>query len=113
MFLLLLCSQYLAGIQIPIFLFNRTEKCHTKKLPIFKLFPVIIAVAISWLICLILTLTNVLPDDPDAWGYYARTDTKIDVLKESKWIRVPYPGIIIIIHMNHVYSVFYYRMNNE
>ena len=46
----------------------------------------------SWLICAILTATNVLPPTPGSWGYEARTDTQIDSLRDSPWFRIPYPG---------------------
>ena len=47
---------------------------------------------IAWLICVILTVTDALPDNEKEWGYKARTDTNADVLYKSKWFRFPYPG---------------------
>jgi nucleobase transporter 1/2 len=47
---------------------------------------------IAWVICEILTASNVLTDNPEGWGYNARTDTKIYVLRQSEWFRFPYPG---------------------
>ena len=38
-----------------------------------------------------LTIGGVLPEDPEAWGYKARTDTKLDVISKAKWFRFPYP----------------------
>ena len=53
---------------------------------------VILAIAIAWIVCFILTVTDTLPDDETKWGYEARTDIKLDVLTDSKWFRFPYPG---------------------
>ena len=47
---------------------------------------------IAWILCAILTVTNVLPEDENGWGYNARTDVKTYVLEKSKWFRFPYPG---------------------
>ena len=52
------------------------------------------AMTISWLICYILTATSVLPNNPEEWGYYARTDIRMDALRDTPWFRIPYPGII-------------------
>ncbi len=54
---------------------------------------VILAIAVTWIICAILTVTNVFPDDPDKWGYGASTNIRLDVLDSSPWFRFPYPGI--------------------
>ena len=51
------------------------------------------SMAITWLLCYILTVTDVFPNDPDAWGYGARTDIRSTVITESPWVRFPYPGI--------------------
>jgi hypothetical protein len=60
---------------------------------------VLLAMIISWVICAILTATDVLPNDPNKWGYSARTDIQIDVLQKSKWFRFPYPGELCYIFL--------------
>lgn len=40
-----------------------------------------------WIICVILTITDALPP-----GHPARVDTKLNIIEESPWFRVPYPG---------------------
>ncbi|XP_033726084.1 solute carrier family 23 member 1-like [Pecten maximus] len=45
-----------------------------------------------WAVCGILTLTDVLPDDPSDPAYRARTDTRGDLISLSPWLFVPYPG---------------------
>ncbi|KAK3789932.1 hypothetical protein RRG08_004044 [Elysia crispata] len=37
-------------------------------------------------------MAGVLTNDPEKWGYAARTDIQLHVLQESKWFRLPYPG---------------------
>ena len=54
---------------------------------------VLLAMIVSWAICAILTATDVLPNDPDKWGYSARTDARAGVISKASWFRVPYPGI--------------------
>ena len=53
---------------------------------------VMLSIVTSWLICAILTATNVLPPTPGRWGYEARTDTRKDSLQDTPWFRIPYPG---------------------
>ncbi|CAG5115658.1 unnamed protein product, partial [Candidula unifasciata] len=77
-------SQYLRNIAIPF-------PCLKEPLHIFALFPVLLAVILSWVICVVLTETNALPSNSTEWGYAARTDTKINVLRQSSWFRFPYP----------------------
>ena len=47
---------------------------------------------IVWLLCIILTSAGVLSSTKEGFGYYARTDTKTNVIYEAPWIRMPYPG---------------------
>ena len=44
------------------------------------------------MICAIVTAAGGFPSDPSDPKYKARTDARIEVLKEAKWFRVPYPG---------------------
>ena len=59
------------------------------------------AVGVSWLLCYILTVTDVFPNDPEEKGYWARTDTRSEVLSESPWFYVPYPGKTIFHIQKH------------
>ncbi|XP_020860700.1 solute carrier family 23 member 1 isoform X2 [Phascolarctos cinereus] len=52
---------------------------------------IVVAIMTVWLFCYILTLTNVLPDDPNAYGFKARTDARGEIMSFSPWVRVPYP----------------------
>lgn len=63
--------------------------------PFFSTFAqVLFGISISWLICYILTITNVFPSSPNTYGYLARTDVKGNVLDRAPWFRFPYPGIM-------------------
>ena len=53
---------------------------------------VILAVCLMWLLCYILTVTNVFPTDPSEYGYAARTDIRTDAIAKADWFRFPYPG---------------------
>jgi hypothetical protein len=57
------------------------------------LWQVLLAMVLSWLICYILTVTGVLTDNKEGWGYGARTDTKPGVIANADWFRFPYPGL--------------------
>nr|XP_020138020.1 solute carrier family 23 member 1 isoform X6 [Microcebus murinus] len=61
------------------------------RIQIFKMFPIVLAIMTVWLLCYILTLTDVLPTDPKAYGFQARTDARGDIMATSPWIRIPYP----------------------
>ena len=50
------------------------------------------AIAVAYVISIILTYTNVFPDDKSHAFYRARTDARLSVLSNAKWFRVPYPG---------------------
>lgn len=56
-----------------------------------RLFQIIIAIMVVWLVCYIFTLTGLFPSDPDRYGYKARTDARGDIMVLAPWFRVPYP----------------------
>uniref|UniRef100_I3N562 Solute carrier family 23 member 2-like n=1 Tax=Ictidomys tridecemlineatus TaxID=43179 RepID=I3N562_ICTTR len=91
-FLIMLFSQFLKNIPVPVPVYGGEKKCHTSKFYLFQVFPVLLALCISWFICFVLTVTNTLPSSPTDYGYLARTDTKSNVLRQAPWFRVPYPG---------------------
>lgn len=91
-FIIILLSQYLRNITVPVPTYNKTQKCHVSRLRIFQMFPVLLGMALSWLFCYILTVTNAFPSDPNSYGYLARTDSKGDFISHVPWFRFPYPG---------------------
>uniref|UniRef100_A0A672ZTX2 Zgc:110789 n=1 Tax=Sphaeramia orbicularis TaxID=375764 RepID=A0A672ZTX2_9TELE len=90
--LIILFSQYLRHIAVPFPTYSKDKKLHTTRVYIFQILPVLLGITLSWLICYILTTYNVLPSDPDQYGYLARTDLKGDVMGRAPWLSFPYPG---------------------
>nr|XP_005991386.1 PREDICTED: solute carrier family 23 member 2-like [Latimeria chalumnae] len=89
---IMLFSQYLRNVGVPVPACTKTKKGHVSKMYVFQIFPVLLGISISWLVCYILTITNVLPSDPKMYGYMARTDLKKDTLNQAPWFLFPYPG---------------------
>ncbi|KAJ1166453.1 hypothetical protein NDU88_006856 [Pleurodeles waltl] len=90
--LIIVFSQYLRQIPVPCPTYTKARKCHSTRLNLFQLFPMLFGICISWLVCYILTVTNALPSNPTSYGYLARTDVKGRVVAEAPWFRFPYPG---------------------
>nr|XP_003221103.1 PREDICTED: solute carrier family 23 member 1 isoform X1 [Anolis carolinensis]XP_016849220.1 PREDICTED: solute carrier family 23 member 1 isoform X1 [Anolis carolinensis]XP_016849221.1 PREDICTED: solute carrier family 23 member 1 isoform X1 [Anolis carolinensis]XP_016849222.1 PREDICTED: solute carrier family 23 member 1 isoform X1 [Anolis carolinensis] len=92
MFLIVLFSQYLKNVPVPVPSYNKRKKFHFSKIYLFQIFPVLFGLILTWILCLILTVSNAFPTDSTAYGYSARTDSKGDVLSRAPWFRFPYPG---------------------
>lgn len=91
--LIALFSQYINKYDIPVPAYGKAKGgCYVGRFALFRLFPVILAIAVSWMICAIITAAGKFPSDPRIPQYMARTDARIQVLKEAKWFRFPYPG---------------------
>ncbi|XP_063252289.1 solute carrier family 23 member 1-like isoform X2 [Prinia subflava] len=91
-FFIVLFSQYLKDVAVPLPSYQRGKKCHLSPIYLFQIFPVLLGLSLSWLLCHVLTVTSVLPAAPTAYGHLARTDTRGDVLSRAPWFRLPYPG---------------------
>ncbi|KAL4217703.1 hypothetical protein ACF0H5_022444 [Mactra antiquata] len=90
-FLVLMFSQYMKRFKVPICAIEN-RRCKANYIALFTMFPVLLGVLVACVICIILSVTDVLPDDPTHWGHKARIDRNIFVLREAKWFRFPYPG---------------------
>ncbi|XP_058272293.1 solute carrier family 23 member 1 isoform X2 [Hemibagrus wyckioides] len=90
-FFIVLFAQYLRNWAAPFPFYSRQKGCHTFRFQIFKMFPIIMAIMLVWLVCYILTLTDVLPNDPEKYGYKARTDARGEIMSQAPWFRMPYP----------------------
>uniref|UniRef100_A0A8C6L4M8 Solute carrier family 23 member 4 n=1 Tax=Nothobranchius furzeri TaxID=105023 RepID=A0A8C6L4M8_NOTFU len=90
--LIILFSQYLRHIAMPFPKYSRDKKLHTSRVYVFQILPVLLGITVSWLVCYILTTYNVLPADPEHYGYLARTDLKGEVIGRAPWLTFPYPG---------------------
>ncbi|XP_071334876.1 solute carrier family 23 member 1-like [Trachinotus anak] len=90
--LIILFSQYLRLIPVPVPAYSKVKKLHTSKLFIFQIMPILLGIAVSWLICYLLTICDVLPSDPAQYGYLARTDVMGNAINNASWFNLPYPG---------------------
>ncbi|EDO49567.1 predicted protein, partial [Nematostella vectensis] len=90
--LITIFSQVLTNIKVPIPAYSREKGYYTAHYPVFRLFPIILAIFVSWVICAIITAAGGFPDDPKNPNFLARTDARTIVLRESNWFRFPYPG---------------------
>ncbi|XP_032192449.1 solute carrier family 23 member 1 isoform X2 [Mustela erminea] len=89
--LIILFSQYLRNLTFLLPIYRWGKGLTLFRIQIFKMFPIVLAIMTVWLLCYILTLTNVLPSDPTAYGFQARTDARGDIMAIAPWIRIPYP----------------------
>ncbi|KAF8785930.1 Solute carrier family 23 member 1 like protein [Argiope bruennichi] len=85
--LMILFSQGLRDFTIPYFKYSSKKGWTTGRFPLFKLFPILLTLILSWSLCGIFTAANIFQE-----GNPARTDTLLSVLDNSPWIRLPYPG---------------------
>ncbi|KAL4714910.1 hypothetical protein ACJJTC_014281 [Scirpophaga incertulas] len=85
--LLTIFSQCMSEVTIPVLVWKRGKGCAIERFPLFKLFPVLLTIVIMWAICGAMTATDALPPK-----HPARTDTKLNIILDAPWFRVPYPG---------------------
>ncbi|NXV79918.1 S23A1 protein, partial [Atlantisia rogersi] len=90
-FLIVLFAQYLRHITICLPGYRRGSGFVLLRVQIFKMFPIILAIMVVWLLCYVLTRTGVFPSQPEVYGYKARTDARGEILSVAPWFRVPYP----------------------
>ncbi|KAM4677125.1 solute carrier family 23 member 2 isoform 1-T2 [Discoglossus pictus] len=90
-FLVLLFSQYARNVKLPLPIYKSKKGWTAYKFQLFKMFPIIMAILVSWLLCFIFTVTDVFPPDSSKYGFYARTDARQGVLTVAPWFKVPYP----------------------
>ncbi|KAL2299561.1 hypothetical protein Nmel_014224, partial [Mimus melanotis] len=90
-FLIVLFAQYLRQVAIYVPGYRKGHGFVLLRVQIFKMFPIILAIMLVWLICYVLTRTGVFPSRPEEYGYKARTDARGEILSVAPWFRVPYP----------------------
>ncbi|NWR80380.1 S23A1 protein, partial [Centropus unirufus] len=89
--LIVLFAQYLRHVAVCLPGYRRGKGFVLFHVQIFKMFPIILAILVVWLLCHVLTRTGVFPSHPEAYGYKARTDARGEILSVAPWFRVPYP----------------------
>lgn len=95
-FSVVLFSQYLRNVDVPIFKYSIQEKKVTRtRYPLFKVFPVLLGLVTSWTLCAFLTAAanNNSPgmdmmNNSTSNFYQARTDLKLHVLSIAPWFRI-------------------------
>ncbi|XP_072172468.1 solute carrier family 23 member 2-like [Diadema setosum] len=92
MVLIVTFSQYLGRCNVPCASYSRSKGCHVARFPVFRLFPVLLAVMTTWIFCVILTVTDVFSSDPNSSTYPLRTDVSKEAVANTPWFYVPYPG---------------------
>uniref|UniRef100_A0A7N6B7A9 Solute carrier family 23 member 2 n=1 Tax=Anabas testudineus TaxID=64144 RepID=A0A7N6B7A9_ANATE len=90
-FLVLLFSQYARNVHFPLPIYKAKKGWTSYRLQVFKMFPIIMAILVSWLLCFIFTVTDVFPPEKDKYGFFARTDARQGILTAAPWFKVPYP----------------------
>ncbi|KAJ8263543.1 hypothetical protein COCON_G00160000 [Conger conger] len=90
-FLVLLFSQYARNVQLPLPIYKAKKGWTLYRLQLFKMFPIIMAILVSWLLCFIFTVTDVFPPVKERYGYYARTDARQGIVAAAPWFKIPYP----------------------
>ncbi|MFT7817751.1 solute carrier family 23 member 2-like [Arapaima gigas] len=90
-FLVLLFSQYARNVQLPLPVYKCKKGWTSYHLKLFKMFPIIMAILVSWLLCFIFTVTDIFPPRENEYGFYARTDARQGVLAVAPWFKIPYP----------------------
>lgn len=71
----------------------------------FLLLQVLLSCLIGWGVSGILTMSGALSDDKNSDSFYARTDTRLDVISKTSWLLFPYPG--------RVFNITVGKMNCE
>ncbi|XP_072204436.1 solute carrier family 23 member 1 isoform X1 [Excalfactoria chinensis] len=89
--LIVLFAQYLRNVTVRLPGYRWGRGFVLLRVQIFKMFPIILAIMVMWLLCYVLTRTGVFPSHPEEYGYKARTDARGEILSVAPWFRFPYP----------------------
>ncbi|XP_040503010.1 solute carrier family 23 member 1 isoform X2 [Gallus gallus] len=89
--LIVLFAQYLRNVTVRLPGYRWGRGFVLLRVQIFKMFPIILAIMVMWLLCYVLTRAGVFPSHPEEYGYKARTDARGEILSVAPWFRFPYP----------------------
>ncbi|OXA63628.1 hypothetical protein Fcan01_03479 [Folsomia candida] len=84
--LVVLFSQYLRQVKIPIPFTVNAKKTGPFRYPMFQLFPVLLAIVCMWALCGVLSVSGVYSP-----GHPSHTGVKWNIVTNSEYFRVPYP----------------------
>ncbi|XP_071091152.1 solute carrier family 23 member 1-like [Haliotis cracherodii] len=85
-------SLYLRHVTIPCPFWTPNRGFHIIRSNFHTVYAVLISILMGWGISAILTLSGALSSEPESPQYYARTDSRTYVIRDSGWFYVPYPG---------------------
>ncbi|XP_060564520.1 solute carrier family 23 member 1-like, partial [Ruditapes philippinarum] len=88
----LILSFYLAKRRTPIPWYNRSRGFHIKWSQFHKMFSILIATIVGWVVSWIITEAGGFDMSPDSDDFYARTDSRTFIIDDTKWFIFPYPG---------------------
>uniref|UniRef100_A0A7E4V074 Solute carrier family 23 member 2 n=1 Tax=Panagrellus redivivus TaxID=6233 RepID=A0A7E4V074_PANRE len=85
---LMVCVVFLAEINVPIPYWTNGRYTPIQY-PLFGQFPYIIAIVSTWLLALVLSLTNTFDENSPA---RVNTRSNMETIKEASWFSIPHPG---------------------
>ncbi|XP_033758568.1 solute carrier family 23 member 2-like isoform X1 [Pecten maximus] len=88
----IILSLYLANRKTVIPMWSRKKSWHLIRYPLHTVFALLIAMAVGWAMCAILTEAGAFSMDRDHKDFYSRTDARTDIIHKSSWFNMPYPG---------------------
>ncbi|XP_033758171.1 solute carrier family 23 member 2-like [Pecten maximus] len=88
----IILSLYLANRKTVIPMWSRKKSWHLIRYPLHTVFALLIAMAVGWAMCAILTEVGAFSMDRDHKDFYSRTDARTDIIHKSSWFNMPYPG---------------------
>ncbi|XP_050406135.1 solute carrier family 23 member 2 isoform X2 [Patella vulgata] len=88
----LILALYLNGKNTPLPAYNRTRGFYIKWYPLHTVFALLFSVIAGWTFSAILTVSGTMSDDRNHVHHYARTDSRNDVIFQSPWLYIAYPG---------------------
>ncbi|ESO93987.1 hypothetical protein LOTGIDRAFT_153464 [Lottia gigantea] len=88
----IILALYLNGRNSPLPAYNKKRGFHIKWYPVHTVFSILISIAVGWILSAILTVTGAMSDDEEHGHHYARTDSRNEIIYNSPWFYLPYPG---------------------
>ncbi|XP_052781708.1 solute carrier family 23 member 1-like isoform X2 [Mya arenaria] len=83
---------YLAKYNMPVPVWTPSLGFRIIRYPLHQVFAILISIVLNWLLCGVLTYAGLLTDDKKNIGYNARTDARIQIVRDNPWLTFPYPG---------------------
>ncbi|KAK6183589.1 hypothetical protein SNE40_011041 [Patella caerulea] len=88
----LILALYLNGKKTPLPGYNKKRGFYIKWYPLHTVFAILFSIMAGWTLSAILTVSGSMSDDRNHIHYYARTDSRNDIIFKSPWFYIAYPG---------------------